>query len=150
MKKMKKGEENTIVLMFSYKIKLFMIIVLCLVTFLILWCKKSGSDSIDVYCCLLFFCFIAYLYFVVKRITIFKDRDYFEYRNIFFYTRKIYYKEIRSIQAIMEGLHITMNDGSVIKIFDIYWLGYGTLAYYCKKNGVKEIPRRYFNKIRRD
>ena len=148
--KHKQNKENVIILTFSYKIKIIVFIVSCLVAGLTVWSKKNDNGYFEACCCLLISMFAANMYFIIKKITIFKDKEYFEYRNMFFYTKKIYYKDIKSIQAIMEGLHISMNDGTVMKIMDINWLGYGTLVYYCKKNDVEILPRKNFKKIKRN
>lgn len=58
----------------------------------------------------------ATLYLSMTRIRIYNNCDYFEYRNMFLFTKKIYYEKIINVQKIKNSLHILLDDKKKILI----------------------------------
>lgn len=131
------------ILSFSKIFKILSILVTCLTVLLVLASYIKSRDIVDLitYSPLIMLWVFSICYFCGTCITIFDDYDYFLYRNLLFYVKKIYYKDIKHIQVRLKTLHVTLNNGKVLKIMDIDFLDYEFLSEYLKKRGVKELTR---------
>ena len=139
----KKSVKDKYVLSFPNIFKILLILVTCLTVLLALASYIKSRDIVDLitYSPLIMLWVFGICYFCGTCITIFDDYDYFLYRNLIFYVKKIYYKDIKHIQVRLKTLHVTLNNGKVLKIMDIDFLDYEFLSEYLKKRGVKELTR---------
>ena len=132
---------------FLVEIKTLMLGVFLLALILSIACieQNKENDFIDtiIYLMLPSMCLFPIMYTWGIKITFSDEWDYLKYRNIIFYTKKIYYKDIDYIQIVSKTLHIALKNKRVIKVLDIDWLGCDSLIKLMREKDINIKKRIY-------